>query len=656
VSNFLLKELRRSKYRLLGLVGQGQFGRVYCASRRKTGRLFALKELDKQRFPTHMFLRELRFLLSLQHPHIVTCHALEHTQTGRYLVMDYCEGGTLRNLMTEDNRLHPDQCLKLVAEVLAGLDHAHARDIVHCDVKPENILLTLDADGWTARISDFGIARLRQELPKAGAGNTGSPAYMSPERFYGQYSHSSDLYAVGILLFELLMGYRPFSGSPADLMSAHLNRSVIIPAAVPKELQDIIVKALQKLPARRFRSAAEMLTAVQAAASHLRSTADGRWGSRSLLQPINPLSTCDCLALRQDPLKVAVQQLLVTSLPGRPAGQSARPDQDAYGGGEGDRPTDATYQLQARGSQIGYQIYRQGILSGDRRPDQTVSQLASQSLPMTLINLPETVRELMVRPQGCFAVTERSVYFIPLRLDAETAGIPQRVVTFDQSVMVAIAPQGGWMATAISPSDAENTVLTVWHLPKANVTKQTVLARVTACIVHPRSRRFQLMALDSRHIAIFSHRLASPTGVSSTGLQLEILSRRGNLLGSFNFPLHLCSVISSTIPYHLLAMEQGHPQTLLFIDLKPLKMTRIGVTIAPIFFAATAWGYVLMAADGQIALLNHYGQRIGQIDGPANPTAIATVEPYGLLIATWDGEQGCLYTIDLSQLELDVVF
>lgn len=91
--------LQHSKYRILKLVGQGQFGRVFCAIHRETGRLFALKELDRQLLSTHKFLRELRFLLSLQHPNIVTSQALEYSQTGRYLVMDYCEGGTLRNLM-----------------------------------------------------------------------------------------------------------------------------------------------------------------------------------------------------------------------------------------------------------------------------------------------------------------------------------------------------------------------------------------------------------------------------------------------------------------------------------------------------------------------------------------------------------------------------
>ena len=106
-------KVKRSKYRILGLVGQGQFGRVFCGCHRKTGKIVALKDLDQYRFPTNKFLRELRFLLSLQHPNIVTCHALEHTPTGRYLVMDYCEGGTLRTLMEYER--HPQSCPMLKA-------------------------------------------------------------------------------------------------------------------------------------------------------------------------------------------------------------------------------------------------------------------------------------------------------------------------------------------------------------------------------------------------------------------------------------------------------------------------------------------------------------------------------------------------------------
>lgn len=254
-----------SKYHVLGLVGQGQFGRVFCAVHRETERIVALKEIDL-RIPTYRFLRELRFLLSLQHTNIVTCQAIEHTQTERYLVMDYCEGGTLRNLMSAKLQLNLVQKLKLIADVLAGLDYAHKHGIIHCDIKPENILLSQSKTGWVGRISDFGIARLSQEIDSERLGDTGSPAYMAPERHYGQYSPASDLYAVGVMLFELAVGYRPFSGLPRELMSAHLNQLVEVPQIVPFLLRSIILTALQKLPARRFASAAEMLQVVQLAA------------------------------------------------------------------------------------------------------------------------------------------------------------------------------------------------------------------------------------------------------------------------------------------------------------------------------------------------------------------------------------------------------
>lgn len=266
---------QHSKYRILKLVGQGQFGRVFCAVHRQSGHLVALKELDRQSLPTHKFLRELRFLLSLQHPNIVTCQALDYTETGRYLVMDYCEGGTLRNLMQSEIQLSLVQNLKLIADVLAGLEHAHGRGIVHCDIKPENILLSSDTTGSIARISDFGIARLSQEDCSDALGVTGSPAYMAPERFYGKYSPSSDLYAVGVLLFELAVGYRPFSGLPGELMSAHLNQPVKLPKTIPFLLRTTISTALQKLPARRFASAAEMLKSLQLATDVERLTQGG---------------------------------------------------------------------------------------------------------------------------------------------------------------------------------------------------------------------------------------------------------------------------------------------------------------------------------------------------------------------------------------------
>lgn len=253
----------RSQYQILELIGQGQFGRVYRAIHRQSGDLVAVKELEQRRFSTHKFLRELRFLLGLQHPNIVSCLAIEHTKTGRYIVMDYCAEGNLRNIMQATSEVDIIQKLKLVVDLLSGLAHAHAQGVIHCDIKPENILLSRDKTELVAHLSDFGIARFSQEIVQEN--NLGSPAYMAPEQFYGKFSPASDLYAVGVILYELIVGERPFTGLPGKLMSAHLNETLSIPNTVPFLLRSIISTAMQKLPARRFASASEMLKAVQLA-------------------------------------------------------------------------------------------------------------------------------------------------------------------------------------------------------------------------------------------------------------------------------------------------------------------------------------------------------------------------------------------------------
>jgi serine/threonine protein kinase len=659
VSNFLVKELKGSRYRLLGLVGQGQFGRVYCASHRRTGHLVALKELNKERFPTRNFLRELRFLLSLQHPNIVNCHALEHTRTGRYLVMDYCEGGTLRSLMEEGVRLHPAQSLKLIADVLAGLDHAHSQGIIHCDIKPENILLTVQPDGWMAHISDFGIARLSREISKDGTGNTGSPAYMAPERFYGQHSQSSDLYAVGILLFELLTGYRPFSGSPAELMSAHLNQPVKLPDTMPPGLQTIILTALQKLPARRFRSALEMLTQIQAATENLKSELDEAWLFPKLLQlavslPVSPLKPLcqEILAAEVKQLKVEGFQQLPPSSPvdwkiEQPR-SAQRPEND-----EGERL------YRAFGCYVGCQTYPDGILRQGTIPEK---------ITLATVRLPDPVRQIMVRPQGCFVVTHRSIYRIPLGLfwpgvaqheqkrlqhtgfESELPihhQVPQLIAEFWQDFVAAIAPNGAWMATAVADRDQGNTKLSIWHLSRMQPIKS---------VFGSSAHLFQLMVLDSRHVATFSHRVDLQSTICITGVLIEVFTRRGNQVGSLNLPVPLRSLVSSPVPYRLMAMEPANSDTVLLIDLKPLRISRIGVEISPVLAEAASWGYVLMDATGQIVLLDRYGQPFGRIDGPAHPTAIAILDPYGLLISTWNNGQGSLYTLDLRQAELDFLF
>lgn len=251
--------MKHSRYHNLGEVGQGQFGKVFCGCDRVTGQLFALKSLDHLRFPTHSFLKELAILVKLNHPNIVSFHGVEYQNAGRYIVMDYCQGGTLRQLLESKIKLSLVQKLELLQDTLRGIEHIHHHRIIHCDLKPENILLDVTAQGWTAKIADFGIARfLGPPGSQDQSEETGSPAYMAPERFYGRFSVETDLYGVGVLLYELVTGHRPFSGMPLDVMKAHLNQPLRIPKPIPTLLKAIIRKALQKLPQHRYNSATEM--------------------------------------------------------------------------------------------------------------------------------------------------------------------------------------------------------------------------------------------------------------------------------------------------------------------------------------------------------------------------------------------------------------
>jgi eukaryotic-like serine/threonine-protein kinase len=271
-----------SQYQVIKLIGQGQFGKVFSAIDLNTGDVVALKEIENQRFSTHKFIREINFLVSLQHPNIVSCQGIKHSRSARYLVMEYCQGGSLRELLDAEHHLRLDRALKIIIDILSGLEYAHKKGIIHCDLKPENILLSTNNGVEKATISDFGIARMLHEEKLEAMGATGSPAYMAPERFYGKYSPSSDLYAVGVMLLEMVTGDRPFSGLPGKLLVAHLNEQVEISSTVPILIRKIITKALQKLPQKRFASATEMLNSIYIAAKTERPLTSNEMGTLAI--------------------------------------------------------------------------------------------------------------------------------------------------------------------------------------------------------------------------------------------------------------------------------------------------------------------------------------------------------------------------------------
>ncbi|HEY9736514.1 MAG TPA: serine/threonine-protein kinase [Trichocoleus sp.] len=601
---------RRSHYRLLGLVGHGQFGRVYCAVHRRTGELVALKDLNRDRFSTHKFLRELRFLLSLEHPHIATCQALEHSATGRQLVLDYCEGGTLRYLIENEVPLTLTEVLGFVRDILSALDQAHRQGIVHCDIKPENILLSIAPGGWQAKISDFGIARLSQESSDSDLGHVGSPAYMAPERFYNQHPAAADLYAVGIILYELLTGKRPFSGTPAELMGAHLNQRLVLPETIPAPLKDIISKALQKLLPRRYKTASEMLQAVEAAAERLSPAAL----SVAISTPQDPPLLAPALPFVTLPHPVEHLGLVSLSAPAKL-----------------DQPTSA------RGEQLLVSCQQQQVwfYHWTSQGQDVVGQTQGFSLP-------SPVQRFEATPYGGCFFTDHSMHLLSMRYGLAA------IARFDHPVAATIAPNGRWFAACSRGNQAQETQLILRRLViKSNETaKAATITRVNVPL--GQGQVITLAALDACHLV-----MAIQQGEATA---LTGFTRRGNCIGTLHLPTVVQSLVPTGQPYRFLAQEKNHPNALLIIDLKPFRVSRYRLDIEPRWLFTTAAGYAAASADGQLRLMSASGQIIGRLDRLPRPIDILPLSPTQLLWAASEPAHSRIYTVDLQQLGLDLIF
>ncbi len=181
------------------------------------------------------------------------------------------------------------------------------------------------------------------------------------------------------------------------------------------------------------------------------------------------------------------------------------------------------------------------------------------------------------------------------------------------------------------------------------------------------SSLLEAIALDSGHVAIFSDLPPSDKEAGArnsktsrnrhaSGTYIEIFTRRNTRIGALSLPMLLGHVIPTPTPYRLLATDQYDLYSVLQIDLKPFRVERFAVQVVPTFIAAAPWGYVVMNQQGHIVLLDESGYQVNRIEGPPNPTALALFEPSGLLIATWDEQQGRLYTVDLRAMGVDIVF
>jgi serine/threonine protein kinase len=250
---------------------------VYEAIDTRINRRVAIKELMMPPGATDAvrqdriarFLREARAAGSLTHPNIVTIYETEQ-ENGRYfIVMEYLEGDNLRQKMDREGPLPPDEAVRIATQVLDGLAHAHSKGVIHRDIKPENIHILPTG---LVKITDFGIARLKYEPNLTMDGQIfGTPSYMSPEQVQGgAIDERSDLFSVGVILYEMLAGYKPFQGDSVITITYNIvHTEPPSPPNIPAPLEWVIRKALRKNPAERFNSALEMKQALENALAQL---------------------------------------------------------------------------------------------------------------------------------------------------------------------------------------------------------------------------------------------------------------------------------------------------------------------------------------------------------------------------------------------------
>ena len=610
---------QHSHYRILGLIGQGQFGRVYCALHRQSGRIYGLKDLEHKVFPTNKFLRELAYLVTLRHPNIVTCYAVEYHARGRYLVMDYCEGGTLRDLMDNEGEVSLLQKLTLITDILAGLEHAHKSQIIHCDIKPENILLKVTATGWEAKISDFGIAQLTAVTgnPNFGKGYTGSPAYMAPERFYGKFSIASDLYAVGILLYELMVGDRPFSGLPGQIQAAHFNQRLIIPEKFPALLRPIVIKSLEKLPQKRFTTAGKMKEALDKVIEEISLTKN----SESKNSP-TAFFRFTASSLKQH----SVTEIFADTL-AFPVNQLAVWGEKVY--------LELDHQLLCR-------IY-------------TNSDLEGNYLNQWDVYSPFPIIALHIHEKGCFVLTKQAVN--PSR-SQEFQYHLYDFSTDQPTHSVAPKPLGSWQVSKLACSFAPNgkwfAVVTPRPEKESRGSFQLCKLPQLTPVAVPHNSLFpsQLIAIDNNHgLAVF---LAKTSFRQATVFRL--FNRRGDLMSAFTLPLLLTSIIlNNETRNHLFALELSDPRVGVLIRLRPLKVTRIALKIKPDFMLSYPWGYLLADRQGNFNLLDADGLYIGEFALQETITAIAVSGEFRCLVATWSGKQGMIKFLYLGSNMREII-
>ncbi len=263
-------------YQIIGILGAGGMGRVYKVRNTISDRIEAMKVLlpDLATAPelADRFMREIKVQASLEHPNIAALHTAVRVENQLLMLMEYLEGVTLEQMLQKSGRLSVAEAVEYIRQALSALDYAHQRGVVHRDIKPANMMVVR---GGTLKLMDFGIAKAAGDQRLTMTGTTmGSLYYMSPEQIKGasDLDARADLYSLGVSLYELVTGKRPFDGdSQFAIMSAHLEKDPVPPVSIdpslPESLNDIILMSVAKDPNQRFQTAGAFRNALGALAA-----------------------------------------------------------------------------------------------------------------------------------------------------------------------------------------------------------------------------------------------------------------------------------------------------------------------------------------------------------------------------------------------------
>src|SRR5271169_3192184 len=255
------------RYDITGELGKGAMGVVYKATDPNIGRTVAIKttRLDAHGLDTEDLLRrfrnEARAAGTLNHPNIVTIYDAGEQDGVFYIAMEYLEGETLHGLLSQHRSLPVEKVIDIVRQVCAGLDYAHAHGVIHRDIKPANIML---AASGAVKVMDFGIAKAGGTVTATGQ-VLGTPNYMSPEQVKGKpIDGRSDLFSVGVLLYEMLTGEKPFDGQNVTTIIYKIVSENPIPpreldVTIHPGLSAVVTKALAKAPDERYQTGAELV-------------------------------------------------------------------------------------------------------------------------------------------------------------------------------------------------------------------------------------------------------------------------------------------------------------------------------------------------------------------------------------------------------------